>query len=50
LDEKLVEKSWKVHAHDDESNLVAPTAWIVSGGGGGITSEAEPTETGEDDQ
>ena len=35
---------------DDEVNLVKPTAWIVSGGGGGITSEGTPTEDGQDDQ
>ena len=39
----------QVHV-DDEANLIKPTAWIVSGGGGGITSEAEPTEDGQDDQ
>ncbi|CAJ1357980.1 unnamed protein product [Effrenium voratum] len=36
----------EVHV-DDEANLIKPTAWIVSGGGGGITSEAEPTEDGQ---
>lgn len=39
----------EVHVHD-EANLVAPTAWVVSGGGGGITSEGEPSEDGQDDQ
>jgi len=39
----------EVHV-DDEANLLKPTAFVVSGGGGGITSEAVPSENGEDDQ
>ncbi|CAE7259939.1 unnamed protein product, partial [Symbiodinium necroappetens] len=39
----------EVHV-DDEANLLKPTAFVVSGGGGGITSEAIPSENGEDDQ
>ncbi|CAE7300628.1 CMD1 [Symbiodinium sp. KB8] len=35
---------------EDEANLLKPTAFVVSGGGGGITSEAIPSENGEDDQ
>eukprot|EP00406_Dinophysis_acuminata_P059097 CAMPEP_0179285194 /NCGR_PEP_ID=MMETSP0797-20121207/39079_1 /TAXON_ID=47934 /ORGANISM="Dinophysis acuminata, Strain DAEP01" /LENGTH=395 /DNA_ID=CAMNT_0020993997 /DNA_START=39 /DNA_END=1223 /DNA_ORIENTATION=- len=31
-------------------NFLAPTAWIVSGGGGGITSEGTPSSEGHDDQ
>jgi hypothetical protein len=44
------------HAHNQElhhfedGNWLRPTAWIVSGGGGGITSEGIPDPTGNDDQ
>jgi len=34
----------------EESNFLRPTAYIVSGGGGGITSEATPDANGTDDQ
>merc|ERR1712194_270168 len=33
-----------------DANFLRPTAWIVSGGGGGITSEDIPSEDGDDDQ
>jgi hypothetical protein len=33
-----------------QEELLGPTAWIVSGGGGGIVSESHPHEEGEDDQ
>lgn len=39
----------EVHA-DEPGNVLGPTAVIVSGGGGGITSESTPSATGEDDQ
>jgi hypothetical protein len=39
----------EVHAPDEEANFLKPTTWVVSGGGGGITSEGTPTSTGEDD-
>ncbi|CAE7226818.1 PAP17 [Symbiodinium natans] len=39
----------EVHV-DDEANILHPTSFVVSGGGGGITSEAVPSENGEDDQ
>jgi len=44
------------HAHNQElhhlkgDNFLSPTAWIVSGGGGGITSEAVPDPAGHDNQ
>lgn len=44
------------HMHDQElhymepENFLRPTAWIVSGGGGGITSQAPPDVQGYDDQ
>jgi len=36
--------------HLEDGNFLSPTAWIVSGGGGGITSEASPDPEGNDDQ
>jgi len=36
--------------HLEDGNFLSPTAWIVSGGGGGITSEAAPDPEGNDDQ
>lgn len=36
--------------HMEPSNFLRPTAWIVSGGGGGITSEGQPDREGYDDQ
>eukprot|EP00404_Azadinium_spinosum_P001719 CAMPEP_0180430302 /NCGR_PEP_ID=MMETSP1036_2-20121128/7815_1 /TAXON_ID=632150 /ORGANISM="Azadinium spinosum, Strain 3D9" /LENGTH=500 /DNA_ID=CAMNT_0022436031 /DNA_START=39 /DNA_END=1541 /DNA_ORIENTATION=- len=44
------------HRHSQEvhyletSNALRPTAYIVSGGGGGITSEGLPTASGDDDE
>lgn len=32
------------------TNFLGPTAWVVSGGGGGVTSEKEPDVNGNDDQ
>lgn len=39
-----------VVAGDARGNFLAPTAWLVSGGGGGITAEGEPSASGEDDE
>ncbi|CAK0796528.1 unnamed protein product, partial [Prorocentrum cordatum] len=43
----------QVRYHDENSegeDTLGPTAWIVSGGGGGIVSESNPHEDGHDDQ
>lgn len=40
----------QVWAPDNEENFLAPTAWVVSGGGGGITSDGTPDPDGLDDQ
>jgi len=37
----------EVHGNDD-TNFLAPTVWIVSGGGGGITSDFIPNIDGDD--
>jgi len=39
-----------VHASRHADNFLHPTAWVVSGGGGGITSEGYPDPAGYDDQ
>ncbi|CAK0850744.1 unnamed protein product [Prorocentrum cordatum] len=43
------------HIHKQElhhlgNNFLKPTAYLITGGGGGITSEGPPTRTGHDDQ
>eukprot|EP00425_Heterocapsa_triquetra_P000429 CAMPEP_0195058932 /NCGR_PEP_ID=MMETSP0448-20130528/6558_1 /TAXON_ID=66468 /ORGANISM="Heterocapsa triquestra, Strain CCMP 448" /LENGTH=951 /DNA_ID=CAMNT_0040089119 /DNA_START=49 /DNA_END=2901 /DNA_ORIENTATION=- len=43
------EHDLQVHYRED-GNFLAPSAWVVSGGGGGITSEATPSPDGQDDQ
>lgn len=39
----------EVHGPSDPENFLSPTAYVVSGGGGGITSESIPEQAGEDD-
>jgi len=39
----------ELHQYEAE-NALRPTPWIVTGGGGGVTSEHEPTAEGTDDQ
>ncbi|CAK0790832.1 unnamed protein product [Prorocentrum cordatum] len=36
--------------YNNTANFLAPTAWVVSGGGGGITSTGQPDARGDDDQ
>jgi len=38
------------HGYDDQDNFIRPTAWIISGGGGGITSEFFANPAGYDNQ
>jgi len=46
-----VEKVWPEDVHNHiMTDFLDPVAWIVSGGGGGITSEHVPDNGGEDDQ
>jgi len=40
----------ELHGAGEDGNFLGSTAYIISGGGGGITSQEEPNITGEDDQ
>jgi len=40
----------EIHGPNSESNILRPTAYIVSGGGGGITAENTPEHDGQDDE
>merc|ERR1711879_445886 len=48
----LIWPEWgkKAALREGYSDFLDPTAWVVSGGGGGVTSEHVPLANGSDDQ